>query len=537
MAQKAMHEEIITEIGTQTLARFGLNIFSLDTYKAYAASVSMTNSTQRTYEQHKKNPQGFGHSFEELHTGISNIKTAFFNTGEKTYRTDDLADIRKTQEFLKSGKKIENLNPKDKAKFEFILREFSEEVKNMDFTKLKDFAVKNHETTDSITLDSSGKVVNTSQLKVIKNTEDLLKDKYLENNDKITVPFDDYKKHKENLEREIQNPKTSPEKKAKAEKALSKLNADNFTNRLMCENPRATAIITQTAAGVGHSMQAGMSDAIVVALSTLANGAIYEIKDMVNGKTQTDFMTRIKRLFDKIIKAFKDTFLRGASYGAIDVIVGALSQIFKSIALEIKQLWKAIRAAGKSIFNAFYSYMKGEIKSFAEFLVTIFKAIFSAAVVVTAVGFLEKKLKVFLTPLVSPFVAGFLAPALSIVVGAFAVVYGTRQIEACMGVFFAAAAAKKSYEELEAFYNEAFPVLIKQRKMLEQKIKASHIQRIEMLKYNFAKYKDYIKTCNYDEAFEELNKTNKLFGFSIKRTTDEDLKDLLTDNTGSLKWE
>ena len=40
---KAIYEEIIDEIGTQTLARFGLNIFSLNTYAGYGASVKMTN--------------------------------------------------------------------------------------------------------------------------------------------------------------------------------------------------------------------------------------------------------------------------------------------------------------------------------------------------------------------------------------------------------------------------------------------------------------------------------------------------------------
>ncbi|WP_181371313.1 hypothetical protein [Helicobacter pylori] len=42
MATKEFYEEVIEEIGTQTLARLGLNIFSLNTYKAYGASVGMS---------------------------------------------------------------------------------------------------------------------------------------------------------------------------------------------------------------------------------------------------------------------------------------------------------------------------------------------------------------------------------------------------------------------------------------------------------------------------------------------------------------
>ena len=42
-------KEITDEIGNQTLARFGLNIFSLNTYEAYGASVGMTNESIRVF--------------------------------------------------------------------------------------------------------------------------------------------------------------------------------------------------------------------------------------------------------------------------------------------------------------------------------------------------------------------------------------------------------------------------------------------------------------------------------------------------------
>ncbi|WP_233707728.1 hypothetical protein [Helicobacter aurati] len=63
---KALYEEVIDEIGTQTLARLGLNIFSFNTYAAYGASVTMTNDTARAYNRHKNNDKYFGQTFEEL---------------------------------------------------------------------------------------------------------------------------------------------------------------------------------------------------------------------------------------------------------------------------------------------------------------------------------------------------------------------------------------------------------------------------------------------------------------------------------------
>ena len=60
MSAQPLHEEIINEIGTQTLARFGLNIFSLNTYGAYSASVEGSINTFNAYDKHKNNPNYFG---------------------------------------------------------------------------------------------------------------------------------------------------------------------------------------------------------------------------------------------------------------------------------------------------------------------------------------------------------------------------------------------------------------------------------------------------------------------------------------------
>lgn len=283
MTQKALYEEVIEEIGTQTLARFGLNIFSLNTYAAYGSSVQMTLDTNKAYKQHNKNPQYFGQTFEELDIVGQNIKDSLFNSGNKTYTTDTLYDIKNVREMLASGKKIENLSEKDRAKAEHILAYYGDEVKNMDFHKIGTLATKNHNTTDTITLDKNGNVIKTAQLKVIKDTEGLLTDRYLHGDmspDEIRVPFNEYKTHKENLEAIIAKGRQNPSdekavaKAQKAEIALEKLNASNTANRLMAENPRTTAVLTQSIAASGHIAQAGFSDAIVVALSTLANGII-----------------------------------------------------------------------------------------------------------------------------------------------------------------------------------------------------------------------------------------------------------------------
>ncbi len=354
---ETLSEEIINEIGTQTLARLGLNIFSLNTYNR------------------KKNSSGyFGDTFEDLDVGQSNITSQLFNKGETGYTTDEVADIRSVHNILNSNKKYENLSSKDKAKVDRVKANYSDkEISDIVNNKNLDIFTKHDTNTDVVTLNGKGEIVKKEQHKVRKDTEGffekekvydstgkVLKDengkpiykkdkngnpvyKYIENNDALKVPFDDYKRHKEELEKIIDDPKTDSHKKEQAQKALGMLNKNNVTNRLMCENPRTTAVITQSLVSSGHVVQAGLSDAIIVALSTLANGAIWEIKDALNDNGSDASITeRIKRLLKKVIKEFNKTFKRGASFGVLDVGVGILSQIFKSISSKLRFIFGRI---------------------------------------------------------------------------------------------------------------------------------------------------------------------------------------------------
>ncbi|RDU51431.1 hypothetical protein [Helicobacter sp. MIT 01-3238] len=544
-------KEITDEIGTQTLARFGLNIFSLNTYEAYGASVKTSNESMRVYNQHKNNPQAFGQYFEELDIGVSNIKSALLDNGEKTYTTDTLFEIQKAQNLQKSSKKIESLNPKDKAKFEFIMANYGDEVKNMDFNSPdiqaliqsdtregKGKSLKNHTNTDTVTIDSKGNIIKKEQLKVIQNTNDLLNDKYLENNDSLKCPIDDYKKHKENLKKMIENPKDE-QQKAKAQKALEMLEANNVANRLICENPRTTAFIAQGAVAGGHIAQAGLSDAVVVALSTLANGAVYEIKDALSGDSSVSIETRIKRLINAVIQKLKGAFVRGGGFGAIDVIVGILGLIFKSIAGKLKLIWSKLRSAAKSIYNAIYDYITGKTANFQECLKVIIKGLFSAAVVVSIVG-LETKLEAQLSAIITPFIASFVAPTLSIIIGSLAVVAMCRSIDfgldTLFGVFAQAEISKKRYEEIEALCQKMLPQIIADREFLEKKIRQTHYERVLRFDMSFNGYKEALQSKDNEKSFEYLNEICKLYGGKLQCKTLDDARKIVQRGSGVLKW-
>lgn len=547
-------QEVIEEIGTLTLAKFGLNIFSLNTYAAYESSVLATNDVSKMYKQHKNNHGYYGHAFEAIDVGQNNIKDSLLNTGNKTYTTDVLGDIQKVQGIHRE-KNIQNLNPKDRDKYDYYMKNYGDEVEKFDFSKkeLNDLARKNHNITDTVTLDKNGIPVKSAQLKVIKNTNDLLKERYLEGDsavDELRVPFDDYKRHKDELEKIIRRGEESNNENLiargeKAKAALEKLNANNVANRIMCENPKTTAIVMQSISAGAHVAQAGLSDAIVVALSTLANGLICEIRDMFSGKPDSELsiMDRVKRLLNRIIEAFKKSFVRGAGFGSIDAAVGILGQIFTSITSSLKLLWKQTRNSLKSIYNAIYSYVSDEIKSMRDLISAILKALFSSAWAVSTVA-LESKLAVELSVLLGPisFLAHFLAPAFAIVVGAFSVVLTSRAIDSVLDVLFGVFAsknmAKKRADEIATLVITNLEPLMSEGDRLQKIIEDEHRGRLLSADSSFS---DYQKSCQrYDEegVYRALNSMSLLWGRELQIKDIDDMQKILENRNrcGKLIW-
>lgn len=526
---KAIHEEIINEIGTQTLAKFGLNIFSLNTYGAYSASVVATNNINTTYELNKKNENSFGLTHESIEAGKKNIESALQNTGEKSYTTDELAYINK--EYNKDFKN----NDKDALKSTLVNQNYTKDEIQKIATQHSKYAKENDNLVDVVTASKDGKVIKEEQHKVVETTKGKKglygkNNKYLKEDDlKITVAKDDYDKHKNKLEKTIRNSK-NPDDVEAAKKTLEKLEKSK-TSRKEAENSKTTAIKMQTTQAVGHVVQAGLSDAVIVTLSTLANGAIYEIKDAFDDKRPNiPIQERIKRLLKKVIEEFQKTFKRGASFGTLDVGVGILSQIFKSISSKLTMLWKSIRTSMKSIFNAIYSYFTGEIKSYQELMSTIIKGLLSAILVVGTVA-LETQLEAFLAPIVTPTVASFLAPALAIVIGSIAVVIIMKSVDmalnALFGVFSQRDLAKRKAEEIKELCAELLPDLIAEKEELKELIAKTYKERKLTFDKSFSEFKEGLSTSNIESVMSGLIGINSMYNKKLQFATFEEFDDFM----------
>ncbi|WP_297966450.1 hypothetical protein [uncultured Campylobacter sp.] len=591
---KAIYEEIIDEIGTQTLARFGLNIFSLNTYAGYEASIAMTNEAVYTHNANKNkikptqnNPDEYssyrGDIFDALHSSTLNLKSALDGSGERLYSTDRLYEIQETQKINEQIKKGEK--PKVLPKFyEFIMTNYADEVKNMDFNskELQNLAtsgnykskkLKNHESTDSVTFDKNGKIIKKEQLKTTKNPEsqflqtpngiDATKEndknnafmvnedksdisyitsqdgskiyikhkdgsdiyKYIENNDNITVPYDDYVFCKEELEKIINDTSKPQEKRLRAKQALEKLNKNNLLNRTMLENPRTTAATVQSVVAASHIAQAGLSDATVVCLSTLANGAIYEIKDAFIGGSEISLIKRLERLIKKSLEPFAQTFKRGAGFGAIDILIKSLAQILTQIGKRIAKLWDSVRTSAKSIYNAICDYVSGKIKTFGEMVSVIVKSLFSAAMVFGS-ALLETQLDAYLAPILTPTISSILSPAITIVLCSIAVVMGAKFIDKALSCFFGVYAqlqkSRQKAAEISALADEVLPELVKDNDKIEELMKTKFKQISASLESSFETLQKAFSRDDGELLLQSLISINDIYGKKLKYTDKEE---------------
>lgn len=537
-------DEILENIKNQILNRFGLNIFNLDSYSAFVASVEGVDKVNKTYNQHKNNPNGFGQNFEELEAMSKNINAKMHKTGEIFMTTDEANEIVKVTGMLRDGKKIENLNPKDRAKFEMITSNYSKDtieklLNSPDF--LKD-AKTNNTNTDLIGFDSNGKAIYKSQAKVVKDTKILLEDRYLENNDTLILNSDEVLKHKKNLEKMINSNKISPEEKEKAKKALAMIEEGKFS-RSDAKNPRTTATkMTLSIASKHIAMTAG-SDAISSSISILVSGLIYEIKDYYDNtsKDDADILKRFKRVLMKFYETLKDTFLRGASFGIFDAILASISQIFKGCLKNLKRIWGEIRANAKLIWDNLYSYVNGKI-NFITLIKNIIKAIASAGVIALSITF-EESLKVALSPYLSPFFASVISAIVSIFAGSFALVSASHGIDlvinSIINAFFAFKArdiSRMRLAKVEEIINSSLAELSEDITNLKVKIDEHYLQKREKFEAIMSDLKNGLNNKDYDLSLNALSELNKANNKQMMFSSFEDFDKAMRDDEFELKF-
>lgn len=528
MNGKFLFDELVDELGTQSLARLDLNIFNLDSCGAMVESAKHTTKMQKAIKQHGNNPNGFGYFFEIVEVGKDNIQNTYHKNGKKSYTTDELADIQNVY----NGKEFKGKysNERENAILaNYSQKEIEEIVKNK---KLMEYAIGQHPLVDVVSIDENGNIT-TEQLKAVNDSIYGKKyNRYFEGVDSVRVDENTYNNAEKKLHQMEENYEKHPSEKNKEilreykekfnklkmgsdkEEAGYEKSDKKDTNHT--DKAKNTVLSIQTKETLNHIYKTGVSDASVAILSTFASGALWEIKDEFIDNNSEDFSVRIERLINKTIKKGSDAFARGGSFGIVESLVTIVSQVFKKIGGSLKYFWTNIRNAAKSIWNAIYSYIKGEIKSYAELIKIILKALFSAVMVVFARALeieIEKGL-IFL----GEFIANILAVGISIFVCSVAVILFAKTVDltinAFLGICAAADMARQRREEIEKVYDEIMPKMMENINHLEKYIAEYTINLQNSSQMSFNELQNALQGEDYIQANQGLVNLAKAYGVS-----------------------
>ncbi|MCV3472172.1 hypothetical protein [Campylobacter sp. CNRCH_2015_0338h] len=532
----SLFDELLEELGTQSLARLPINIFNINSYEAYMESVKLTTNMQKATQQHGNNPNGFGQFYETLEVGKENISNAYNKNKNRSFTTDELAEISKVF-------KEENI---DLYKKETILANYSdEEIKNLtNNVNLDNLTKTNHTIVDTVTLNEKGEIAKTEQLKAV-NDSIFGKEynRYFEaikngNLDYIKTDKETYERAQKEIEKlESTIEKASEEEKESLKKELetkkeifNHLKKNEPTNHTDKDKALKEVYIIQAKQAAINVFQTGASDAGVVVLSTFASGVIAELKSEFIKKEHEDFEVRFKRLLSRVIESGKDAFIRGASYGIIDVIVGIASQYFKRIGGHLKALWKNLRSSLKSIWNAIYAYITGKIKSFDELIKVILKSLFSAIMTIFAIALEEQ----ICQALGGSQLAQILSIGISILICSLAVILFYKTVEITINSFVAIFAkanlAKARREEVEMVFDKIMPKMIENQESLEIFIDDYMRDLKNTSNMSFQELQTALNNSNYTQANQSIINLAEKFGVDDLFKTRKEFDDFMFSN-------
>jgi len=161
---------------------------------------------------------------------------------------------------------------------------------------------------------------------------------------------------------------------------------------------------------------------------------------------------------------------------------------------------------------------------------TIIKGLLSAILVVGTVAF-ETPLQTFLSPLVTPTVASFLAPALAIVIGSIAVVVSMRGVDmalnALFGTFSQAKLAKMKAEKVKEICAELLPDLIAEKNELKELIEKTYKERRLTFEKSFSEFQSGLTNNDIDSVMSGLISINSMYGQKLQYETFEEFDNFM----------
>ena len=483
-------DEAIREIGqevSQALLRSvpsGTGKFALDIHGA----IGLYGNHLQTHKNlgEIRGAQPHGRALEVLHVHDRRM------AGAKSYTTDELAIMRDGGDREKK-------------------REYDRLVKS--HPQIAGLARTNHEHTDVVTITSGG-IVREDQVKNLEKPSSYFasfkKDDKDDDNYRFIVPTDKYESVKKDLEERAG--KGSEDGKL-ARKFLRKLEPAS-AGRWATRNPglaHAGKIAEDAATRAGRRIGVGLAtDVALIAIG----GVAWEIREAYRDPGVMTLMERVERLlrvvWSKIKAAIRDRTLRELGFEALSMGVSMLAAPLKMARAVLSRIWGIVQ-------RLWMDFVAGKIKSLADVVSTILKAVYSAGVLAVTIA-VERQLSSVLVGAVPG--GEMLSAVLAAAVAGVVIVIGNRGIEAIVRGLAAMSArvelARRRREEIERFCAQAIPMLIADRDRLEELVDRHLAEREVALARAFADMAAARDGEEIGRFLDGLNALNAAYGKALQ---------------------
>lgn len=476
--------------------------------------------------------------------------------------------------FTKDGKQNKNLNKfgNQYEESDVLLRNLAEAANNTNTVhktadsifkekkqgaklskSVSDAGKYNDDSTDVVGI-KNGRVLKSQnrQHKVIKNSADLGEERYLLNNAKLTVPPEDFDKHKKFWEKKI---KGSTEEKRKARKVLKMLEKGRASKSsvslddsiigdsidLLAKDKKSAKKIKQslidiklvtgsraiqvTSEGASQTIESVNDSGKKIVVFAVMR-CMEELKKYFNGESESLFGT-IKIIFNDIRKKFSSALKSDLSSKVLNAVKDFILGFFK----DIKQLVSKAGKAFKTVVKEVWDYVTGKTDNFAQVIINIAKVV--STIAVTALGFaLDKWLSSNGVPSYLSMIISAMAVALANV-SVFRLIDGVSQ--AVLKIVASRDLAKKRREEVEALCADVFPLLDESMSKLDTLIETEQKERKKIFSKSFKEIQSSLTLNKMDDICNSYKSLYLFLDKDIPFTNAEEFDSFMLDDSMSFK--
>lgn len=442
---------------------------------------------------HNQNPNRQGNLFEVRDVFINNLNEAIINTDKKYATADYLYNLKK------QGVKLSD--------------------------SITSAANYNDNATDVVAF-AKGKILNSekAQYKSVKNFAQLAEKRYLENNEKLVVPLEDFEKAKAYwLNRADLGDKDAQEVLEKlaagkisrssvtlqgtwietvivnfSDEENAKKNLQNLADHFLI----AESELHHKGHYVTHEVIKQANYSIKQAIAYMVGRCVVEIRQVWKDQ-DINFSMRLQNVINDTRKKFKEIFEQGfiknLSKSVIDYVVGLVAGFYKNI-------YQAIQKGGKYfkiVCDEMWLFITGKNKSLLQTILNISKAITALVIITFVVGLHQYLISMGIPEVITVVITSFVSALVTVAI--FRLIEKAARITG--SIFYTRDVARIRRQEVERICEEVLPLIEEKVAQLDELIEQEEKEREEIFNKSFIQIKASLGAIEINQivaAYQEL---------------------------------